>query len=157
MWSSIILYIISNKYSSLFEGKYAHRWLFLRVVPRVFRPVICRDNLKIRKILRMRKICAALAMYSREYWEDRRLRKTETKKGKIPRRSIILRNEMMNSNCKWGKNLWKRKPKNVSYLVRGHNEPYKIFQRKPSYKDSLGDSEEIVFFFYSLGRHSVVL
>ena len=107
MWSSIILYIISNKYSLLFEGKHAHRWLFLRVVPRVFRPVICRYNLKIRKILRMRKICAALAMYSREYWEDRRLRKTETKKGKIPRRSIILRNEMMNSNCKWGKNLWK--------------------------------------------------
>ena len=78
--------------------KLSNLWLFLRVVPRVFRPVMCRDSLKILKILRMRKICAALAMYSREYWEDKRLRNTETKNGRIPRRSIILRNEMRNSN-----------------------------------------------------------
>ena len=38
-------------------------------------------------------------MYSREYWEDKRLRRTETKKGRMPIKSITFRNEIRNSNC----------------------------------------------------------
>jgi hypothetical protein len=59
---------------------------------------MCRESLKILKILRILKIWAAFAMYSREYWEDRRLRKTETKNGRIPSRSMMLRKEIKNSN-----------------------------------------------------------
>merc|ERR1711953_1082274 len=70
-------------------------WLFLSVVPRVFRPVMCLDSLKILRIL---NIWAALAMYSREYCEDSWLRISETKNGRIPRRSIIFKNERINSN-----------------------------------------------------------
>jgi hypothetical protein len=67
-------------------------------VPNVFNPVICRDNLKILKILRILKICAAFAIYSREYCEESWLRARETKKGRMPRRSITLRKDNMNSN-----------------------------------------------------------
>ena len=79
-------------------------WLFLRVVPRVLRPVICRDNLNILRILKILNICAALAIYSSEYCEDSWLRIRETKNGRIPRRSIILRKERINSNLK-GRNI----------------------------------------------------
>jgi hypothetical protein len=60
--------------------------------------VICLESLKILKILKILNIWAALAIYLMEYWEERRLREMETKKGRIPRRSIILRNENKKSN-----------------------------------------------------------
>ena len=75
-----------------------HLWLLRSVVPRVFSPVMCLESLKILRILRILKIWAALAMYSREYWEDKRLRRTETKKGRMPIKSITFRNEIRNSN-----------------------------------------------------------
>ena len=77
-----------------------HRWLFRRVRPRVFRPVIWRDNLKIRKIRKIRNIWAALAIHSREYWELRVLRKTEMKKGSMPNRSIIFKKLVKKLNWK---------------------------------------------------------
>ena len=58
------------------EGQYL--WLFFRVVPSVFKPVMCLESLNILKILRIRKIWAAFAMYSSEYLEDRRFRNTDT-------------------------------------------------------------------------------
>ena len=45
-----------------------------------------------------------LAIYSSEYCEDSWLRMRDTKKGRIPRRSIILRKERINSNLK-GRNI----------------------------------------------------
>ena len=42
-----------------------------------------------------------LAIYSSEYCEDSWLRMRDTKKGRIPRRSIILRKERINSNLKY--------------------------------------------------------
>ena len=69
------------------------------MVPSVFNPVICRDSLKILRILKMRKIWAAFAMYSREYWDESWFRARETKKGSIPRRSIMLRKESMKAIC----------------------------------------------------------
>eukprot|EP00091_Calanus_sinicus_P010298 TRINITY_DN24077_c0_g1_i1.p1 TRINITY_DN24077_c0_g1~~TRINITY_DN24077_c0_g1_i1.p1 ORF type:complete len:109 (-),score=18.97 TRINITY_DN24077_c0_g1_i1:24-350(-) len=79
-------------------------------------------------------------MYSREYWDDKRLRNTETKNGRIPRRSIILRNPMRNSK-----------------LARRDNEPYEIFESEPPNENSLGHPEEIVFLLGPLGLHSSVL
>ena len=73
-------------------------WLFLSVVPSVLRPVMWRESLKILRILRILKICAALAIYSREYCEDSWLRRRERKKGRIPRRSITFKNDSIKSN-----------------------------------------------------------
>ena len=74
----------------------SHLWLFLRVVPSVLSPVMCRENLKILRIRKILKICAAFAIYSREYSEESLLRNWDTKKGRIPSRSIMLRNESRN-------------------------------------------------------------
>ena len=76
---------------------YSHLWLFCKVVPKVLRPVICLESLKILRILRMRKIWAALARWSREF-PLRRLRIKEKKKGRIPRRSITFRKSKTKSH-----------------------------------------------------------
>ena len=146
------------RYLSLLKNT-THLWLFFRVVPSVLSPVMCRESLKILNIRRMRKIWAAFAMYSREYWEESRFRKTDTKNGRIPRRSIILRNETTNSNCKTKRNLWNNiyKKKTATNLVRGHNESYQIFKSEPTNKDSLGHPEEIVFLLHPLGWDLAVL
>ena len=72
-------------------------WLFLSVVPKVLSPVICLDSLKILKILKILNIWSAFAIYLMEYCEERRFREIETKKGRIPRRSILFRNEKRKS------------------------------------------------------------
>ena len=76
-------------------------WLFFNVVPSVLRPVMWRDSLNIRNILSILNIWAALAIYSSEYLEERRLSKTERKKGRIPSRSMMLRNEIIKSPCRF--------------------------------------------------------
>ena len=53
-------------------------WLFFKVVPKVFNPVMCLESLNILKILKILKIWAALAIYSSEYLDERRFRNTET-------------------------------------------------------------------------------
>ena len=127
-------------------------WLFLRVVPKVFSPVMCLDNLNIRKILRMRKIWAAFAIYSREYWDDNCWRSRDKKNGRIPQRSMIFRNESI-------KTIWKCKIKFVNWFLCEHyfrwwnNKTDEEFKSEPANKYCFCRPEEIIFFLNSRLRY----
>ena len=91
----------------------------------------------------MRNIWAAFVIHSREYWELRRFRRTEMKKGKIPNRSMMFKKFMKN----W---IWKYESYNLLrtktvYFVWGEQHSRDEDKSEPTDKDCFHYPEEIAF------------
>ena len=115
---------------------------------------MCRESLKILRMRRIRKICAAFAMYSREYWEESWLRMSERKKGRIPRRSIMLRKDSMKLNWKKEIQLQMVGTNRVyTNLWRRNDKSYHKLQGEPADKNGFRHAEEEVLFLLAIFWH----